>query len=113
MVFLQFLVFVLSFALLLAGDQIEDLGIGFSHQVIYKNVPFLNIRFFPNSFVEQYQIDPIPDNGLIFDSSLGILSGVYIGDASSLLFRLTGSLEDDIQTASLTLDILGGCLKVL
>ena len=73
----------------LAHKKLTNVGIGFKSQIIYISVPFTPIRFFPNSHFESFRITPKITDGLVFDESLGVISGMYVGEEKTVEYTVT------------------------
>lgn len=74
--------------------MLTNVGVGFDNQVLFINTPFEAIRCFPNSHYSSFQITPKLSDGLEFNESLGVISGVYTGEEKTVEYSITAFAND-------------------
>lgn len=91
-----------------ASPSLTTVSAGMSKQVIYIDTPFSPIRFYTNCDVEGYEIDPPVSDGLSFDTTLGVLSGVYQGSEKTQEYTVTAKYKEMEAHTVITLVFKGG-----
>ena len=77
---------------ILAQPNLTDVGIGFDTHTIYKDAYLSPIRFYPDSYVRSFSINPALPDGLYFDEKLGMINGTYQGDVDkSIVYTVTAT----------------------
>lgn len=90
-----------------ASPSLTTVSAGMSKQVIYVNTPFSPIRFYTNCDVEGYEIAPAVSDGLSFDTTLGVLSGIYQGNEKTQEYTVTAKYKETMADTVITIEFKG------
>ena len=80
---------------ILARPNLTDVGTGIYTHTIYKDAYLSPIRFYPDSYVKSFSINPALPDGLSFDEKLGMINGTYHGEVDkSIVYTVTATGPD-------------------
>ena len=87
-----------------ANPKLTELECNVQTQVVYKGLAFPMIRCIPNSFAESFSIQPDLPSGMAFDTKTSVISGVYNGEPTKVIYTITASNGVDSASQTLTID---------
>ena len=93
---------------IVANPSLTTVSAGVSRQVIYVNTPFSPIHFYTDCNVDGYEITPSVSDGLSFDTSLGVLSGVYQGSEKTQQYTVVAKYKEMRAQTVITIEFKGG-----
>lgn len=95
------------FVFILGQPNLTDVGVGFISHTVFKNAPISTIRFYPNSQFKSFTIEPKLGDGLLFDDSLGVISGTYTGEPKIVKYSITALSSHESATTEVTINYKG------
>ncbi len=63
---------------------------GFKTQSVFVGLAIRPIYFLGNTLFDSYTISPPLDSGLTLNTTTGVISGVYTGQAMNRMYQITG-----------------------
>lgn len=79
---------------------------------IFAKIPFKSIRFYPNSYAHSFSIVPALSDGLIFDTTNGIIHGLYSGPTRTVTYRIAASSANATVETYFTIEYKSICREL-
>ena len=86
---------------------------GFNTQSVFSGLAILPIHFIGDTLFTSYSITPTVASGLSFNTTSGILSGIYTGAPSNVNYQVTGTNSLGSVSTSFTLAYKGAICSVI
>ena len=77
---------------------------GFKSQVVFVGLAIRPIYLLGNTVFESYTISPALDSGLTLNTTTGLISGIYTGQAMNCMYQITGTNSFGSISGSFTLE---------